>query len=229
VASGIPADVEPVAGAAPVEQPQARECMHCAASLTPNAKFCTECELFQRHFMRSKSSVGYITLLNALFASVLVVIMFVIDKLPETDLMANSDPVAVGFTCYRDQALLGVTNRGRRTVTIEGGTVTATGLGGPPQTRQLRINHRDAIIGKGASQVVGMTFFSPELGEASDFDPPDRSSGVPCNYRFSIRYQDFRTGTLRNLDLGDAAQCDCAQDQFLPENQPQPAAADKGE
>ncbi|MDF7775949.1 hypothetical protein P1X14_11890 [Sphingomonas sp. AOB5] len=215
MAEGVPADAQPPDTAPDAVLPlQPRKCRYCAADMPEKARFCRECELFQRRFMRSKSTVGYFTLLNAMIATMLVAMTFLIEKLPEWDLFASSDPVPVGFTCYRNQAFLTITNRGRRMVTIEGGTVTAMGLGESAEVRRLRIDPRDAIIGKGSAQVVGMTFLDPKIGATSDFIPPsdDGEASAACKYVFAIRYQDFQNGELRELQ--GIPTCDCAMTRF---------------
>lgn len=196
---------------APVRRRSApRACIHCGSSLPAGARFCTKCELFQRRWLRSKSTIGYFTLLNAMLATIVVALNFALLVLPESTLFAISDPRTVGFSCFRDRAFVTLTNRGSRLATIEGGTVTEVGGESGVTQLKLLVNSSTSVIDKLASGTVELKFVEPGSGIPMSFDERQPAAGKApsvCKYVFKINYQDFRDGKLRQLPPPE--DCDC--------------------
>ena len=194
-------------------------CRYCKSEMEKGARFCVKCELFQGRFFPDKSKIGYYTLFNAGLSTIVLLVGFAVDRVQELPWFANSDLEQTGYSCFRDQAIVYITNKGRRIGVLNGGKVTASNIQTPDfdekdnasfvsQTRNIFIEPDQAFIKKQSSGFVRLMYVDHKTSLRSEFPRPDEKLEQKCTYRFDIEYRDFRSMTTRAL--APIINCSCA-------------------
>ena len=180
------------------------------------ATFCATCELFQHRFLRSKSRTTYLSVLNPLLATFVLLLTFAIKELPEYT--AHAKLRAVGAPrCYRDGAMVQIHNSGRIPADILGGSVAAKNLSSDPGAGfELRIEGAGAAISPGTED-VRVTYWDGKENVKGEFlEPVSDVSQKLCNYVFNINYQDKNNDAMRSVE--SLKGCTCPSDRMEVES-----------
>lgn len=192
-------------------------CRHCRSEMKQNARFCTACELFQNRFLRSKTATIYVSLLNALLATTVLSLTFILDKIVNMDRFSDSEVSVLKTTCDLDKASITVVNKGRRSAYLKDGYVTIGNAGEnvSPSRLDLKLDRDKTEILDKRVTVIEAVFIDPTTKKPLSFEEVS-SEFSQCNYSFNVSYQDFRSKQTSFLE--PIPTCPCGLD--LSDQQP---------